>query len=219
MAKKLIRLGLVLFGAVSYLGLAVLGEGGFHRYSSVPARRALAVVILLATLVAFFAGGSVGGAKREDRGNRWVLAVLVILGLVDGFVPALTDRLNLGVWNGDTSRWAGVALVALGCVVRIWPVFVLGNRFSAGVAIQEGHQLETRGPYRLIRNPSYLGIIMIMVGWALTFRSLLGLAMAVLVVPFLVVRIDAEERILREEFGSAFDEYVARTKRLIPGIY
>jgi protein-S-isoprenylcysteine O-methyltransferase Ste14 len=87
------------------------------------------------------------------------------------------------------------------------------------VAIQEGHALVIDGPYRLVRNPSYLGIIVIMTGWALVFRSIEGLLIAALMVPFLVVRIDSEERLLREEFGMEYDDYVARTKRLVPGLY
>ena len=46
-------------------------------------------------------------------------------------------------------------------------MFVLGNRFSGLVAIQPGHTLETHGVYRYIRNPSYLALLMMMLGWGL----------------------------------------------------
>jgi protein-S-isoprenylcysteine O-methyltransferase Ste14 len=55
-------------------------------------------------------------------------------------------------------RWLGVVLFAAGGALRIWPVFVLGPRFSGLVAIQPGHTLATSGPYRIVRHPSYLGL-------------------------------------------------------------
>ena len=56
--------------------------------------------------------------------------------------------------------------------MRIWPVFVLGHRFSGLVAIQPGHKLVTSGVYGVIRHPSYLGLLVNSLGWALAFRSI-----------------------------------------------
>ncbi len=60
-------------------------------------------------------------------------------------------------------RVAHVAVVLLS-VLRIWPIFVLGRRFSGLVAIQPGHELVTDGVYRIIRHPSYLGMLILMFG-------------------------------------------------------
>jgi protein-S-isoprenylcysteine O-methyltransferase Ste14 len=103
--------------------------------------------------------------------------------------------------------------------LRIWPVFVLGNRFSGLVAIQPGHTLVTTGIYGTIRNPSYLGLIVSTLGWALAFRSLVGVLLAAIMVLPLLGRMNAEEKLLRAHFGPEYEAYFARTKRLIPGIY
>jgi protein-S-isoprenylcysteine O-methyltransferase Ste14 len=58
---------------------------------------------------------------REDRGNRWVLAVFGVIGLLDGWLPAWTDRNQLWVIDGDAMRWFGVVLFAVGGALRIWP--------------------------------------------------------------------------------------------------
>jgi protein-S-isoprenylcysteine O-methyltransferase Ste14 len=56
-------------------------------------------------------------------------------------------------------------------------------------------------------------------GWALVFRAGVGVLLAALMLVPLVARMNAEERLLREHFGSEYDAYYARTKRLIPGVY
>jgi protein-S-isoprenylcysteine O-methyltransferase Ste14 len=56
-------------------------------------------------------------------------------------------------------------------------------------------------------------------GWALTFRAGLGVLLTALMIPPLLARIRAEERLLRTQFGDEYRAYCARTARLIPGIY
>ena len=57
------------------------------------------------------------------------------------------------------------------------------------------------------------------VGWALVFRSGVGLLLAGLMVPPLLARIHAEEKLLRTHFEGEYDNYRARTWRLAPGLY
>ena len=150
---------------------------------------------------------------------RWVLTAFAVLGLLDGYLPAYTDRCDFWTLDGETTRWIGVVLFAVGGALRIWPVFVLGNRFSGLVAIQPGHTLVTHGIYAVIRHPSYLGLLVNSLGWGLAFRSGVGVLLTALIAPPLLARIQAEERLLRSQFGDEYDAYRARTSRLIPGIY
>lgn len=213
------RLLMILAGTFLWLGLAVLGWGGFAAFFAHTAFRALAGVFLVVAVAAVFAGGNVSSGVKEDRGNRWVLWAFTILGLLLGYLPAWSDRAGFWVIDGATTRWIGVVLVTLGCALRLWPVYVLGDRFSGLVAIQPDHTLETGGVYRYVRNPSYLGMLVMVVGWALTFRSVVGLLIAALMLPPLVARMHAEEALLRARFGAEYDAYLARTWRLIPGVY
>ncbi len=96
---------------------------------------------------------------------------------------------------------------------------MLGRRFSGLVAIQPGHTLVTGGVYGVIRHPSYLGLLVSSLGWALAFRSGVGVLLTLLLIPPLVARIRAEEALLRSQFGGDYDAYRSRTSRLIPGIY
>ncbi len=156
---------------------------------------------------------------REDRANRWVFVAFGIIGLLGAYLPAYTDRKGIWTLDGDAVRWLGVGLFAAGGAVRIWPVFVLGHRFSGLVAIQPGHKLVTGGVYGTIRHPSYLGLLVNALGWGLAFRSGVGVLLAALYVPPLIARIRAEEALLQAHFGGEYNVYLARTWRLIPGLY
>lgn len=202
-----------------YLWLAILGWGGAAAFFSHPPLIALSLVLLGMTAAAIFSRGNLSPGEREDRANRWVILALSVIGLLSGYLPAYTDRHDFWTIDGDAMRWVGVILFAVGGALRIWPVFVLGNRFSGLVAIQPGHKLVTSGVYRVIRHPSYLGLILIMLGWALAFRSGVGVLLAALTLPVLLARIRSEEALLRSQFGSEYETYCAHTSRLIPGLY
>jgi protein-S-isoprenylcysteine O-methyltransferase Ste14 len=215
----IVRLTLVAVGTAAYLGLAILGWGGFAAFFTHPALIALAIVLIVLSGAAAFAGGNLSPGVCEDRSNRWVIAVFAVIGLLAAFLPAWTDRKDFWTLDGDTVRWLGVLLFAAGGTLRIWPVFVLGERFSGLVAIQPGHTLVTNGVYSVIRHPSYLGLLVGTLGWGLTFRSGVGALLTALMIPTLLARIVSEERLLRSQFGAEYDAYCARTSRLIPGIY
>jgi len=205
---------------LAYLGLAVLGRGGFAAFFSQPALIALAVALVAMAGVALFSSGHLGAGEREDRSNRWVIAALGVLGFLVAYLPAYTDRQDLWTFDGDAVRWLGVVLFIAGGALRLWPVFVLGRRFSGLVAIQPGHRLQTRGVYSIIRHPSYLGLLVSTLGWVLAFRSAIGVILTALMIVPLLARIRSEEALLRSAFGAEYDAYRARTAwRLIPGIY
>jgi protein-S-isoprenylcysteine O-methyltransferase Ste14 len=130
-------------------------------------------------------------------------------------------RTGRGVWalDGGTIRWLGVLLFALGGALRLWPVFVLGQRFSGLVEIQPGHTLALSGVYEVIRHPSYLGLLVNLLGWVLAFRSWVGVLLTALLIQPPARAYNAEERLPRSEFGAECEAFCARTSRLIPGLY
>ncbi|MGF6209180.1 methyltransferase family protein [Pseudomonas frederiksbergensis] len=213
---------LAFFAVVStlaYLGLAVWGLGGFEAFFSHGSLVVVALATVVMALASLFTEVNLSSGEREDRANRWVLPVFGIIGLLSGFLPAYTDRIDFWTFGGEGVRWLGALLFILGGALRLWPVFVLGKRFSGLVAIQPGHTLVTDGIYRTLRNPSYLGMMVIGIGWALAFRSVVGLVLAGLTLIPLIARIHSEEALLRAQFGSEYEAYCGKTWRLIPGIY
>lgn len=219
MARKLkvVSAGLVM--VTLQFALAICAWGGFRMFFAHPAFIALAAVVVCMMLIMPFTRGNLNPGKEEDRGNRWVILALFCLAMSNAFLSPLTDRLNFLTIDGDAARWTGVALFAAGGALRLWAVLVLGRRFSGLVAIQAGHTLETRGIYAWVRNPGYLGMEIHLLGWALTFRSLVGIMLVALGLIPLISRMRSEENLLREHFGAEYEAYVARTWRLIPWVY
>ena len=218
MSKPLLLL-ITLVSSGAWFLLAVWGWGGFGAFFAHPARIALVASTVPMVIAGMFSDAGLRTGEREDRGNRWIFVPLFVLSVLAGWLPAWCDRTDTLTLDGDAVRWLGVVLFAVGGVVRIVPVFVLGRRFSGLVAIQPGHTLVTTGIYARIRHPSYLGLIVMMFGWALVFRSVLGVVLAALTVIPLIARMNSEEALLADQFGEEYAMYRARTARLVPGIY
>jgi protein-S-isoprenylcysteine O-methyltransferase Ste14 len=216
---KPLQILMILVSILIWLGLAVAGWGGFAGFFAHPARVALVLITLALAGLGMLSDAGLRIGVREDRGNRWIFIPLLIISLLAGWLPAWCDRTEFLTLDRDAVRWLGVVLFAAGGALRLAPTFVLGRRFSGLVAIQPGHELVTTGLYGTIRHPSYLGLILMMLGWALGFRSLVGVLLALLAMIPLLARIRSEEALLAEHFGGEYAAYRARTYRLIPWLY
>lgn len=118
----------------------------------------------------------------------------------------------------------GVALVIVGGSIRAISRMTLkragfGLANSARLRVVEKQKIVTNGIYRYIRHPLYLGEIIRNIGFALAAYSLYGLITILIGNALLLFRIGIEERMLVEEFGGEYEEYMSRTKRLVPYVY
>ena len=115
---------------------------------------------------------------------------------------------------------AGMIMVATGTVIALWCVFIfvfIGKGTPAPFDPPRG--LVTRGPYRWVRNPMYLGLWLLLIGEAVLFArptwSLFVYAPALIIVIHLFVVL-YEEPTLRRKFGADYERYVANVKRWLP---
>ena len=117
-------------------------------------------------------------------------------------------------------RNVATALMIAGLAIRWASVLSLGNAFSANVAIRGNQRLNQSGFYRLIRHPSYLGLLFIFFALGLHARNPVSLACAFLpTTAMLLYRIHVEEAALVSAFGNDYRSYKAKTKRLVPWVY
>ncbi len=95
----------------------------------------------------------------------------------------------------------------------------LSRNYSGTIVIKKDHKLITSGLYRITRNPIYLGGIFVLIGIAVYTPSFLGLITSFSIIPIVLIRINLEEKLLKEQFDGEYSEYMEKTKRLIPFIY
>jgi protein-S-isoprenylcysteine O-methyltransferase Ste14 len=205
--------------ATIQLGPALAAFGGWKRYAAHPARRRLVPLAAGGAALAVVNGVSTDAGPREVSRQR--LAMPLITGgiIVGRALAPISDRRDWLALPDSRLRNAGLALYALGIALFEWPRFVMGGQFSFKAAIQDDHELVTRGPYRVLRHPGYAGILGFQTGYALVFRSKVGLAAVAPVAGAIIWRIRDEEALLRSHFGARYDEYAQRTARLIPFVY
>lgn len=112
----------------------------------------------------------------------------------------------------------GMALTWLGVLFACSARVVLGSNWSSEVQVKQGHELITRGPYRLVRHPIYTGLLLAFVGTALAIGELRGAIACAIVAASFWVKLRLEERWMREQFGAAYVSYMQRVKALVPGL-
>jgi protein-S-isoprenylcysteine O-methyltransferase Ste14 len=96
----------------------------------------------------------------------------------------------------------------------------LGTNWSITLEVREKHQLVTHGIYRRVRHPMYMALGLYSVGQALVLPNwVAGPSYLVTLGLLFALRLGPEERMMREEFGADYEAYMARTKRLVPGIW
>jgi protein-S-isoprenylcysteine O-methyltransferase Ste14 len=146
--------------------------------------------------------------------------VITLISLFGGVAAAIAAPSGVLPWDPMVPVVLGSVLIVCGLVVRLWAATTLGDFFTRSVAVRDGHRIVTSGPYRCVRHPAYAGILVSMVGLALTLGNWLSV---VLVVSgyFLahVPRIRAEEAALEANFGEQYREFGRTRKRLIPGVW
>jgi protein-S-isoprenylcysteine O-methyltransferase Ste14 len=187
---------------------------------------ATAVAVITGEIVASYFGwargrrrGSRGAAVRQDRGTRIVVGLAGYLSIATAIViakvPGLRDYAN----NWWTLGLA-IAIVLTGAGLRDWSILTLGRWFRREVTIEPGQKLVRRGPYRVLRHPSYTGLALIFAGFGLAVGSWLGAAAALLIlVAGMLPRIRVEERALATTFGAEYTEYASTRARLLPHVW
>ena len=164
-------------------------------------------------------GRRVKTGANLDRGSLALYDVTGALSIPAGIVLGFTDYGRVRAFGPEVAA-AGVVLLVAGTALRWAAIRALWSYFTVNVSILEGHRVVRRGPYRVVRHPSYTGLLLRYLGLGLAFANWLSAALVFL--PLLCVtlyRVRVEEAALREHFGEEYAAYARATKRLVPGVY
>ena len=159
------------------------------------------------------------GASRADVRAEAVFRVVFFTGILAlpagrALVPGAT--IGGGVWLFAL----GLVLGWFGLLLRWWSFATLGSYFTLVVKTSQDQPIVDRGPYRVLRHPSYTGLLSAVAGCGLMLGNGVGTAAAVLLVSIaLVYRMRHEERAMTIAFGDRYREFAANRARLIPYVY
>ena len=107
----------------------------------------------------------------------------------------------------------------LGLLLRWWCFVALGRYFTVVVRTTADQAVVTRGPYRVLRHPSYTGLLLVVLGFEIGTRVWPAILLTLLPLAAVVRRIAVEEAFLLAALGPSYADYRARTRRLVPGIW
>jgi protein-S-isoprenylcysteine O-methyltransferase len=157
--------------------------------------------------------------RSVDRGTRALLVIVITAAIM---AAVMLSGLPAGriPWGTPGVPLAALGLLIAGFALRIWAVVTLGRFFTVDVAVHDDHVLVASGPYRVMRHPSYTGLLLEFAGLGVALGSFASVI--VLVIPIgaaLLHRIRVEEAALCSALGATYAAYAAKTKRLVPGVY
>jgi protein-S-isoprenylcysteine O-methyltransferase Ste14 len=155
---------------------------------------------------------------KGARGEGYVAAQVVIFGLI-----AVGPRSGFGlpVWTepyASVATVVGVALMVGGATLAVWGMRALGTSLTALPYPKEGSTFVESGPYRLVRNPIYSGLILGAFGLALAIHSWLNLVYALALLILFDLKTRREEGWLCERYPE-YADYRRRVKKLLPWVW
>lgn len=206
------------------------GEGGWTPYvHAVAAALLIGAVGRFGTLqvwVLAIAGGAIAFSIARRDGSEPAATDLSATLLKLAFVVVLSaasfdNRAHpIDPLRPSAAHLAGFFLIAAGLDLRRRAMAALRHQFSIKVVLFDDHRLVEDGPYRTIRHPNYLGLVLIMVGTSIVLESPLAFVVVLAVwLPALLLRVRHEETVLARHFGAAWHGYAGRTRRLLPRVY
>ncbi|HEY5808721.1 MAG TPA: isoprenylcysteine carboxylmethyltransferase family protein, partial [Povalibacter sp.] len=158
-------------------------------------------------------------AARADRGSLlmiWtvVLSVLLAAAILQRYVPQAQWPMTPALYL------SALTVFCVGLALRWYSIFYLGKYFTVDIAIATDHRVIDTGPYRYVRHPSYTGVLLEFLGLSLCMGNVASLLLVMIVVAAVFLyRMRIEEAALQAALGTAYTQYMERTRRLIPFVY
>jgi protein-S-isoprenylcysteine O-methyltransferase len=157
----------------------------------------------------------------EDSGSRnaiifwWSFGILLGVFAIPNLLPGLTIPGNSNILFAT-----GIFLISAGILLRFWSVQKLGKFFRSTIVIQEKHKLITTGPYKYLRNPSYIGVLLTFIGFGIGIGNWLSLiSLFIIGLISFTRRISFENQALSKQFGNEYEKYQKKTWSPIPFIW
>ncbi len=186
-------------------------------------------IIVGLNIIATF-GANVSGAKKglrdkigasKEKPNTYlqklpvVLSTITLIGLIIGvFQIGTLEYIN----EYNLIRYIGLASYLIFSWVQVWAFKTLGENYSQDILIKKNHQLVTGGPFRIVRHPQYVSQILIDLGGAAATLSYIVAPIAIIQIPFILLRASVEDKLMAKHFGNEFSSYKKKSGFVLPFI-
>jgi protein-S-isoprenylcysteine O-methyltransferase len=156
---------------------------------------------------------------KQDRSTLRVVWLVIVVSVAAGIYVA-RHWPAAALPHARSFAFAGMVLFVAGLLLRWWAIVTLGRFFTVDVTIEKDHELVERGPFRMVRHPSYTGVLLAFTGVALSLGNWPALLVILLPISAAFIhRMNVEENALSGALGPQYIDYMRRTKRLMPFIY
>jgi len=186
-------------------------------------------IIIGLNIIATF-GANFSGAKRgikdkvgvfKDKPKTYLQTLPLVLSTIT-LVFLIISVFQIGTFeyriDNQTLRIIGLCFYIIFSWVQIWAFKVLGDNYSQDIAIKKDHKLVTSGPFKIIRHPQYLSQMLMDLGGAVATLSFILAPLALIQIPFLLMRASFEDELLEKHFGENFRSYKKKSGMIFPFI-
>jgi protein-S-isoprenylcysteine O-methyltransferase Ste14 len=117
-------------------------------------------------------------------------------------------------------EWIGLFCLWFGVGLRLWSFRTLGRYFTFTVQTSQDQPVVSTGPYRVIRQPGYAGILLAVIGLGVIINNWASLIVLTGAITCgIIYRITIEERALSLDLGGRYQSYAEGRKRLVPFVW
>jgi len=156
--------------------------------------------------------------KNFDKNSLILIWLTVIISITLGVF--IKSNLKFPIAGSIWFRYSGLSVIVIGMIFRFIAIRTLGRLFTVDLSIHQNHVLIISGLYKYIRHPSYTGSLLSFFEFALSLNNWISLIIIFFpVLSAFIHRINIEEKLLRDQIGSEYVDYMKKTKRLIPMVY
>lgn len=186
-------------------------------------------IIIGLNIIATF-GANFDGAKRgikdkvgvfKDKPKTYLQTLPLVLSTIT-LVFLIISVFQIGTFeyriDNQTLRIIGLCFYIIFSWVQIWAFKVLGDNYSQDIAIKKDHKLVTSGPFKIVRHPQYLSQMLMDLGGAVATLSFILAPLALIQIPFLLMRASFEDELLEKHFGENFRSYKKKSGMIFPFI-
>jgi protein-S-isoprenylcysteine O-methyltransferase Ste14 len=161
-----------------------------------------------------------GKADKKNLDKGTIKIIWITIGIANSLGILSTIFILLPISRNLLIPYMGLILIVSGMIFRFISILSLGRFFTVDITIRNNHKIKKDGVYRLIRHPSYTGSILSFIGFGISLNNWISLLIICLPVIFAMLnRIKIEEKLLVDQFGIEYTNYIKKTFRLVPWIY